>query len=183
MVASSLGMSHQIASITTIATPHYGSVTLNRLLCMPKPLWRIITVNIDKSAVRSGDRKPDSMKLLKELSTTYLKEFNKTNPNVSEVFYQSYSCVLKKPFSSFGMFLAKLVVKLLEGDNDGFVSVKSSKWGEEQYIVYSNTKKGISHQDAVDIKHKAFSNKSGNGVSDICDVYVSICKRLIEKGL
>ncbi len=61
MVASSMGMSDKIASITTIATPHYGSVTLDRLLCTPKPLWRIITVNIDKSAVRSGDRKPDSM--------------------------------------------------------------------------------------------------------------------------
>lgn len=58
------------------------------------------------------------------------------------------------------MFLVKLVVKLLEDNNDGFVSVKSSKWGEEHYVVYSNTKKGISHQDAVDINHKAFSDKS-----------------------
>ncbi len=183
MVASSLGMQDKIASITTVATPHYGSKTIDGLARLPHFFWRRIAASVNRQAAAAGDKHPDCFKVCNGFTTEYMQEFNENNPNQAGILYQSYACILRFPFSSIILFLTKLVVYYIEGQNDGFVTTSSASWGNRHSIIYSNSLRGISHQDAVDIKKKPLTTKGGSGVSDICDVYVQIAKELKIEGL
>ena len=68
------------------------------------------------------------------------------------------------------------MIKPLEGENDGLVSVESAKWGE--FIgVFSNTRtRGISHGDIIDLKREDYKN------FDIIETYVRIVEELKERG-
>ena len=71
----------------------------------------------------------------------------------------------------------------LEGDNDGLVSVESAKWGESFTLLTGRTNRGVSHYDEIDFRRAPLSSKcSGEGVTDICDVYKAIVTDLVEQG-
>ena len=142
MAASSLGYGPKIASITTVATPHHGSRTLDRL-CL---------------------------------------EFNRENPDVPGVFYQSYACVMSHPFSDINLSTANFILNRIEGPNDGLVSVASASWGENVHVLRSAVFRGISHLDAIDLRRSPFTRKGGQGVADICEVYVQIVRGLKDRG-
>lgn len=183
MAASSLGMQDKIASITTVATPHYGSKTMDVLFKLPQFIWRRIVASVNRQAAAAGDKHPDCFKVLSEFTTKYMRKFNENNPDRTGILYQSYASILRFPFSYAILSLTKLVVYIIEGQNDGLVTVTSASWGNRCSIIHSNSLRGISHQDAVDIRKKPFTNKGGLGVSDICDVYVQIAKELKMEGL
>lgn len=68
------------------------------------------------------------------------------------------------------------MIKPLEGENDGLVSVESAKWGEFKG-VFSNTRtRGISHGDIIDLKREDYKN------FDIIETYVRIVEELKERG-
>ena len=78
---------------------------------------------------------------------------------------------------------ANFIVKLIEGDNDGLVSVESAKWGESFTLLTGRTNRGVSHYDEIDFRRAPLSGKkSGDGITDICDVYQSIVSGLAERG-
>ncbi len=68
------------------------------------------------------------------------------------------------------------MIKPLEGENDGLVSVESAKWGEFKG-VFSNTRtRGISHGDIIDLKREDYKN------FDVIETYVRIVEELKERG-
>ena len=77
---------------------------------------------------------------------------------------------------------ANAVVKHFEGDNDGLVSASSASWGENFTILRSNSFRGISHLDAIDLRRHRLTSKEGAGISDICDFYVALVKDLKNQG-
>ena len=87
------------------------------------------------------------------------------------------------PFSDINLSTANIVVKRIEGENDGLVSADSARWGEDHHILRSNAFRGISHLDAIDFRRRRFTDRSGTGVSDICNVYVDIVQDLKARGL
>ena len=99
------------------------------------------------------------------------------------VFYQSYAGVMKTPLSDIHLSTANAVVKMIEGENDGLVSVESAKWGSSFTLLTGRTNRGVSHYDEIDFRRAPLSAKrSGDGVADICDVYRAIVTDLAERG-
>ena len=182
MLASSLGFGRRIASVTTIATPHRGSRTVDRLFGMPKGLFNLAAFAVDNWIRLVGDRKPDFLEVCRGFTTERMAEFNRQNPDLPGVFYQSYACVMSHPLSDINLSTANFVVGRIEGENDGLVSVDSARWGECCTVLRPNGLRGISHLDAIDLRRAPLSRRRGKGVSEICEVYVQILEDLKERG-
>ena len=183
MAASSLGMGGSIASITTIGTPHRGSKTIDKLLKAPDSLFNIASFAVDNWIGLIGDTKPNFYAVCRDFSTAYAEAFNRDNPDVPGVFYQSYAGVMKTPLSDIHLSTANAVVNMIEGENDGLVSVESAKWGSSFTLLTGRTNRGVSHYDEIDFRRAPLSAKrSGDGVADICDVYRAIVTDLAERG-
>lgn len=183
MAASSLGMGDRIASITTIGTPHRGSKTVDRLLKAPHSLFNIASFAVNNWVGLIGDTNPNFYAVCRDFSTEYAEQFNRENPDVPGVFYQSFTGVMKHPFSDFSLWIAFFVVRMIEGENDGLVSVESAKWGESFTLLTGRTNRGISHLDEIDFRRSPLSSRAfGDGVRDICDVYRDILTGLKERG-
>ncbi len=183
MVASSLGMGEYIASITTIGTPHRGSKTIDKLLKAPDSLFNIASFAVDNWIGLIGDTKPNFYAVCRDFSTEYAESFNKENPDVPGIFYQSFAGIMRTPLSDINLSTANAVIKMIEGENDGLVSVESAKWGESFTLLTGRTNRGVSHYDEIDFRRSPLSSKrSGDGIADICDVYKAIVKDLADRG-
>lgn len=183
MAASSLGMGAAIASITTVGTPHRGSKTIDRLLKAPDSVFNIASFAVNNWIGLIGDTKPDFYSVCRDFSTEYAERFNRENPDVPGIYYQSFAGVMKTPLSDINLSTANLIVKMIEGDNDGLVSVESARWGESFTLLTGCTGRGVSHYDEIDFRRSPLSSKSGGeGIADICDVYKGIVTDLCERG-
>jgi triacylglycerol lipase len=182
MAASSLKAGDRIASITTIATPHRGSKTIDRLFGAPKMLFDVAAFAVNNWIRVVGDRKPDFLAVCKGFTTEQMVRFNRENPDVPGVFYQSFGCVMAHPLSDINLSTANFVLNRIEGENDGLVSVSSAEWGERFTVLRGVGRRGISHLDAIDLRRRPFSRKQGEGVKDICEVYVAIAADLKRRG-
>jgi len=182
-IVSSLGMAEHVASLTTIATPHRGSKTVDLLCRTPKFLFKTAALVGDWFCRLLGDEEPDFYTVGRAFSTQSTAAFNEKNPDVPGVYYQSYAGVMKSPFSDMLMFLPCLVVGLVEGESDGLVTVESAQWGNFRGVLRGATRRGISHSDEVDMRRRNFTRKAREGmVSDIREVYVDIVSELKEMG-
>lgn len=179
---SSLGFD-DIASLTTISTPHHGSKTMNILCKIPKFLFKIVAFFVNLFFKLMGDEDPNMYLSCMQLTTTALHKFNIENQDNEGIFYQSYAAVMKNCFSDMFMFFTNLVVSFIEGENDGLVTPDSAKWGDFKGVLKGNTNRGISHADTVDFRRRNFSKVTNStGVYDIRNVYIDIVSDLKEKG-
>lgn len=179
---STLGAADKVASLTTISTPHNGSKSVDLLLKFPDLLVRLVGKCTDLVFKICGDKNPDSYKVFHSFSTKCANEFNLSNPDAEQTFYQSYAFVMSNPFSDIFMFLPCLVVTLIEGKNDGLLTPDAVKWGDFRGIYKGNSRRGISHCDEVDMRRRRFTKKHGEWISDITDFYCDIINELKEKG-
>ncbi len=176
-VIQSLNMAPYVASLTTICTCHHGSKTIDRLLCLPKPLFHIAAFFVNGFFRIMGDKKPDFNQVCRQFSTAFCKEFNEKNPDADTVVYRSYAAKMKSGRSDFLLMVPYWVVKKYDGDNDGLVSVESAKWGDFAGVLEGQNRRGISHSDAVDLRRHTCRS------FDICGAYVELVKDLKEAGL
>ena len=183
MAASSLGYGEKIASVTTIATPHHGSKTIDHLILLPKSMFNLAAFAVNNWIKVVGDKKPDFLKVCEGFTTSNMERFNRDNPDIPGVFYQSYACVMSHPLSDINLSTANFILNRIEGPNDGLVSVESASWGENIHVLRSMTIRGISHLDAIDLRRIPFTGRSKGGITDICDVYLQIVKDLKDKNL
>ena len=182
MAASSLGYGTRIASITTVATPHRGSKTVDRLMKLPRSLFSLAAFAVNNWIRIVGDSRPDFLKVCEDFTTAAMERFNRDNPDVPGVFYQSVACVMSRPLSDINLSTANCVLNRIEGPNDGLVSVESASWGNNVRVLRSGVLRGISHLDAIDLRRSPFTKAPGAGVRDICDVYVEIVRELKRHG-
>lgn len=180
---SCLGMGDKIASLTTLATPHRGILSVDR---MKKKAGKVYTglLSLFNFMLRiDGGEKNPSLKTYEQLSADYMKVFNQLVPDVPEVYYQSYAFDMKNSLSDPAMGIFHALVKKGEGPNDGLVSVESAKWGDFRGVYSGPGKRGISHPSAVDAKQRPVTEKkTGGGVLDITDLYWDIVCRLKALG-
>jgi triacylglycerol lipase len=119
---SSLGMAKRVASLTTISTPHRGSALAdwfcdNFRLRVPLLLTlEAFGVNVDGFA----DCRPG-----------FCHDFNEHNLDDPAVRYFSYTAAVTPPRVTPLLRRAWNILTPLEGPNDGIVSVRSARWGEE----------------------------------------------------
>jgi triacylglycerol lipase len=181
---SSLGLADKIASLTTIATPHHGSVTIDLICRLPERLFRLVAFFINPFFRFLGDLNPDFYTTCRQFSTTHMKIFNEQNPDSPSVYYQSYAAVMRNPFSDFFLFWPNLIITIFEGKNDGLLTPESAAWTNFQGILRGATRRGISHADEVDMRRMNFSKKTHKkGITDIRQLYIGIVSELKERGL
>jgi len=181
---SSLGMADNIASLTTIATPHHGSKTIDLLCRLPEWLYRAASFFTNLFFRMLGDQKPDFFTASRQFSTVHMKRFNEQNPDALSVYYQSYAAVMKNPFSDLILFWPNLFVWLIEGESDGLVTPESATWTNFRGVLRRSTRRGISHADEVDVRRRNFTKKiCEKGIFDIREFYIDLISDLKQTGL
>ena len=173
---SKLNMDGEIASLTTVGTPHRGSVSIERI---PKFILKTVGFFMDIWMRIMGDKHPDAYNAYLSFRADSAGKFNGENPDSPNVYYQSYAFVMRRDII---LWFTHLIINKIEGENDGLVSVKSAEWGDFKGVKRSNSKRGISHCDEVDLRRRRFTKKTGENVSDILEVYEEILSTLKDKG-
>lgn len=173
---SKLCMENYVASLTTISTPHRGTKLMDFLSCMPKKIYERLTKIINKTFTKIGDKNPDSYKASMQLTTEFAKKFNEEIKDMPQVYYQSYTSVLKNILSDSLLFIPYCIMKKLEGENDGLVAVESAKWGLFKGVLKNKYRRGISHADMIDLKIEDYKG------FDIIEKYIEIVSELKEIG-
>ncbi|PKL01470.1 MAG: hypothetical protein CVV56_00360 [Tenericutes bacterium HGW-Tenericutes-1] len=180
---SSLDMSQYVASLTTIQSPHHGSKVLDIISKFPKFIIKIVSFFVNLWFRLLGDKSPDFYSTVSSLTTKNMAHFNEINQDSENVYYQSYGFKMKNMFSDIFLMFPYLVTKLFEGDNDGIVSVKSSKWTNFKGPYSGKGLRGISHLDEVDFRRTSIKTKKQNdGINDIPKFYLELVNQLKDKG-
>lgn len=136
---SCLDMADRVASLTTLSTPHHGSGLSAKLLKMPPFLAKIIAFFVDTFFRLCKDASPDILRLGNELTQDAMVEFNRSAPNMKDVYYQSFSSTVPHK-KAFLRFIPYQISRFCEQDDtDGMVSVTSSKWGNYRGSVGEST--------------------------------------------
>ena len=187
----------KIASITTISTPHNGSHSMDLLMRIPSFLVKFAGVFVNGISRLMGDRQPDFYKTCIQMTTKKMDEFNTQAEHTDDVYCQSYAAVMTKPSSDVIMMIQNIIVKAIEGKNDGLVTLDSAAWQNFKGVLTGYGKRGVSHSDIVDLRRKPFI-KPGSLISressarepdanifvaDITDVYVDIVSDLKQRYL
>lgn len=129
----------EIKSLTTIGTPHRGSFFADFLFReigdnnVPRIYKLLARLNMESGA-------------FSQLTQKYMAEtFNPANPDDPSVRYFSYGAQFRPSLFSVFRF-SHDIIEVMEGPNDGLVSVMSSKWDEGGY---RGTLDGVSHLDLI----------------------------------
>jgi len=162
----------KIASLTTICTPHRGSEIADLLHNQ-----KITHTNFTKKVLAVfgklyGDANPDLYGVNRQLTTAHMREFNTKIIPDDKVFYQSLYVAMDHALDDIMFFYSYWYLKKASGKNDGVVSERSARWGDN----IAKIEGGISHAEILDIKQKNIS-----GIH-IPNVYAQIAKGLCEKG-
>ncbi|MCR5804877.1 MAG: alpha/beta hydrolase [Clostridia bacterium] len=179
---STLGMNKYVATLTTIDTPHNGSLTVDKLMRFPNFLIKIGCFFSDIWFRILGDKKPNTYKVISAFKTPVAEKFNRENPDDPNIYYQSFSFVCKKVTSDMFLWISNLIVRHVDGENDGLLTPRDVRWTNFRGIYRSVNNRGISHCDVVDMRRRPLSKKKGDGVSDIVDFYKDVVNELAEMG-
>lgn len=150
---SKLDVAENVASLTTISTPHRGTSLAELTLKTPEAIRDKLADFLDWM----GDRiyphtKSDAVASAAQLTRQYITEvFNPSVPDVDDIPYYSYSSAVGKgtdnPIRVIARYQNKHIFEI-EGPNDGMVSVESAQWGE--HIKTSN----LSHLEQMNMRIK-----------------------------
>ena len=173
---STLKMAPYVASLTTMSTPHRGCRFVDYACRLPEGLYRFVASCFDRTFGKFGDKNPDFYTATHQFSTKASAQFNRENPNVPGVYYQSYASKMKYPWSHLLLGIPWCIIRPLEGDNDGLVSIESAKWGEFQEVFANQRTRGISHGDMIDLKREDYKG------FDVVEAYVQLTAKLKERG-
>jgi len=168
-----LGMENRVASLTTLCTPHRGSIIASWVWKLPRWMKRMIGFFIDTFyRVFLGDKCPNSLCACEELQL--VDESMETLAFPHDVYCQSYSTKLERARDCFIMAIPmKLYKHFGKQDNDGLVSQESAKFGNYRGDCLDIS---ISHVQIIDL----FSKKSQK--EKIYSFYKSVCEELAGMG-
>ncbi len=132
---STLAYGDRVASLTTVATPHYGTSAAEIFLAvLPEKAMQLfgwIATLINDS---TDPETVDLEAALQNLTRAYVREqFNPKNPDDARVYYQSYAG-MASPGSWQSDRVRPVMLPLYrrvssEGPNDGLVPTACAKWG------------------------------------------------------
>jgi len=138
-----------ISSITTIATPHRGASLADWILKFKPAQYEKVHQAINLFGRLIGDKTPNSLMALSQLTTKFMTDFNNNNPNHPAVYYQSVASHLHTPVFDPLFLVSHRILMDLEGENDGVVGTQNCRWGTP-FMIWGNHK-GLSHIDVCDM--------------------------------
>ena len=176
---SNLGMDKYIASLSMINTPNHGCLFADYLLNKaPKGLKDKVASGYNFTLKKLGDKDPDFIAGVTDLTTKNVEELNKKMKSNKNVYYRAYGSVLKKATSGrFPLNLTNNFVGHFDGKNDGLVGIESFPLDNNFTLIETPYKRGISHGDVIDL------NRENIDGYDVREFYVQLVKELKEKGL
>lgn len=168
-----LGMEDKVASLTTLCTPHKGSIIASKIWKLPGFMKKIIAFFINSFyKVIFRDKHPDALGACDQLRA--VDESEETLVFSEKVYCQSYSSNLERGRDCFVMALPMKIYKHYEKvENDGLVSTESAKFGNYRGNCLDIS---VSHVQIIDL----FSKKSQK--EKIYSFYVSLAAELGEMG-
>lgn len=168
-----LGMEDKVASLTTLCTPHRGSIIASKIWDLPYPIKKLCAFSIDSFyRIVCRDEHPDSMKACQQLRA--VDESSSTLQFSHKVYCQSYSTGISKVKHCFVMALPMKIHRHFEiTENDGLVSEDSAQFGCYRGKCLDIP---VSHVQIIDL----FSKKSQK--EKIYDFYKKLCNELSQMG-
>lgn len=186
-IIAALGRAGGCAQPHNRVAPHHGSRTMDKRMRLPRWLFRAAAV-INTLFGLMGDKHPDFHKACGQFTTTYMAAFNKRVPQAGGVYCQSYAFAMAGAQSDWLMCLPHLMVKTVEGGNDGLVAVSRARYGVFRGVLRSGKRRGISHLNTVDMRRRPLHKKrgesghSGTEVWDVAETHVQIVEDLKLNG-
>jgi len=166
------GYGDKVASLTTISTPHHGA-ELSDLIYRQRFIHSLTAKKALKIFGKLyGDKNPALFKLNYQLTTKNMEKFNSEVLTDDRVYYQSIYSTMKNSLDDLLFYHSYRYIKKISGDNDGFVSEFSAKWGDNVTKIEG----GISHAEILD-----YNMRNLSGVN-IPDIYIKIANGLRDKG-
>ena len=172
------GMAPYVASLTTINTPHRGCMFAEYLLeRIPETVRDQIADKYNKAALVLGDKEPDFLAAVNDLTASACAAFNEKTPDAEGVLYESVMSYAKKASGSrFPLNMTHELVKHFDGKNDGLVAVEAARWGSAFTLLEPPEGRGISHGDMIDL------NRENIDGFDVREFYVGLVASLKERG-
>ena len=173
------GVEKYIASLTTINTPHRGCEFAEYLLdeSIPEKTKRAVSLAYNNALKLLGDKNPDLLAAVTDLTKTSCMKFNEEIKNSSLVYYQSVGSFIRNPEGGrFPLNRSYNLVKRFDGRNDGLVGEKSFEWGSKFTLLSPKGKRGISHGDMIDL------NRENIRGFDVREFYVQLVSDLRKMG-
>jgi len=161
----------KVASLTTVSTPHHGSVVADYMLYSRTLFTRSAISLVSYMEQFYDDLYPDAYSAAYELTTVKLKEFNENVTMDDKVYYQSIYSTMNDPSDDPFYSRSYKYMKKLEGPNDGLVSENSARWGNNIIKIDG----GISHTQIVD------DEEDPNDMT-ILNIYLRIVNDLRNRG-
>lgn len=168
-----LGMSDKVATLTTLCTPHRGSIVASLILKWPRWITKFFAFWVDFWYRIFGDKHPNSHKVCEQLQKKNDFEWLEFKSD-SKIYFQSFSSSMDKSTDDFIMGIPYIISRKYEKDDetDGLVSKKSAMFGH-----YKGELKGsISHSEIVDF----MTSKSKK--EQVYGFYIELCKDLEHRG-
>ena len=129
-------------------------------------------------AKKIGDKSPDFLAAVRDLTAEKCEKFDKTHPIPENIFCRSVGSVLTHPSGGkFPLNFTYRLAKYFDGKNDGLVSVSSCEWGDSHRLLEPTGDRGISHGDVIDL------NRENIPGFDVREFYVELVSELKNKGL
>ena len=174
-----LDVAPYVASLTTINTPHRGCLFADFLLTkVGEEVKNKVANTYNKALRRLGDREPDFLAAVNELTAAYCTQFDEDTPLPQGIYCRSVGSLLGRARGGrFPLNFSYHLVRLFDGANDGLVSENSFKWGEDYTLLAPTGREGISHGDMIDLNRRDVEG------FDVREFYVGLVRELKEKGL
>ena len=172
------GMGPYVATLTTINTPHRGCIFAEYLLGkVPQAARRKIADTYNATLRRLGDKDPDFLAAVTDLTASACERRNAVTPDDPGVVYESVMSYCRRAgHGKFPLNMTHPIVRHFDGKNDGLVSVDSAKWGSRFTLLEPCGKRGISHGDVVDL------NRENIPGFDVREFYVELVADLKRRG-
>ena len=173
------GAAPYVASLTTINTPHRGCEFADYLLKIaPCNLKQKLARTYNRAARVLGDRRPDFLAAVDDLTAEKCKKFDAETPVPQGIYCRGVMSKMKKACGGkFPLNFTYKLAKYFDGDGDGLVSVESARWGEDFVLVEPEGERGISHGDIIDL------NRENIPGFDVREFYVGLVSDLKARGL
>ena len=175
---SMCGAYEDVASLTTINTPHRGCEFADYLLDkIPEAQQKTVAAAYNAGAAALGDVNPDFIGAVTDLTHKACMKRNEEVLDRPEVYYQSVGSIQTRPMAGrFPLNMSYLLVKAFDGRNDGLVGEGSFPWGSNFKMLIPSGKRGISHGDMIDLNRENIKD------FDVREFYVNLVSDLRLRG-
>ena len=169
-----LDMACYVASLTTLCTPHKGSIIATKLLELPKVILHLIAFWLNFLYRLFGDKKPDALAVCQELAS--INSIEEETFNIGkDIYCQSYSTKQKRARDDFIMGIPLIFSHyFVKEDSDGVVTTNSAMFGNYKGLAFNES---VSHSEIIDFMVRKKKK------AKIYAFYLNLCKDLANRNL